>query len=280
MLYQLHRPVCLHPMMGSIFMTNAIWRVCDDYKLVEPKDRLRYLEPLYPLTRKDKWRTVEPLAQTDLFLSFVKIAKQGASVKTILQWVRKYRLLGLSGRYWLGGPKDTIGAYMAEAHRAWEVVRLYEAVLNEDEEEARSVLGLFSARQTIDDERLGDDDEWYEMTPLEHALVEVTSAVTKRVNDLCYRISIPPKRSHDVSKIRSGWGFKNLLGAMYLQMDGLLESKRGLTRCDFCGDLILLDRLSPTGRKPPSHKRYCNKSCRDNYNYRYKKKPKREASRS
>jgi hypothetical protein len=87
-------------------------------------------------------------------------------------------------------------------------------------------------------ERLGEDGQWYEMSPLEHALVEVTELITQRVNELCYVTAIPPMRSHDVSKIRTGWAFDSLIGAAYLEMYWHIAAQGKITRCKHCRELI------------------------------------------
>jgi hypothetical protein len=47
-------------------------------------------------------------------------------------------------------------------------------------------------------------------------------AVRRRVNELCRVTAIPPMRSHDVFKARTGWAFDSLIGAAYPQMYWLI----------------------------------------------------------
>lgn len=89
------------------------------------------------------------------------------------------------------------------------------------------------------------------------------------------------------SRLSSGYGFLNLLGAMYLQMYWLLAAgEKHVTRCNYCGKLVRLTARTPTsegqgkGRKPRQDKRYCNDACRQRHHYMTKTKPKRERERS
>src|SRR5215210_6909059 len=105
-------------------LEEGVWRVCEDYRLVEPKDRPAYIRPLYPVTRGDKWRTINPLDGEDLFVQFVNVYERGFaeahkrarvrggkrgdySMRTFDfwkvvrdEWVKRYGLLGLGGGAW------------------------------------------------------------------------------------------------------------------------------------------------------------------------------------
>jgi hypothetical protein len=185
--------------------------------------------------------------------------------------------------------------YLEEMRQAARIVRLYEAVLEDNEEAARELLGypsdtqedvlyeldvteedrdqrtvtfkikgLIPAQQLMSaNERLGDDGEWYEMDPLEHADVEVCRAVTSRVNKHCHVTAIPPKkRSRDVAMIRTGWAFNSLLGAAYLQMYWHIGARGKITRCKQCAALI------PDAREDQE---FCRNDgrCRAKWNYHH-----------
>ena len=75
-----------------------------------------------------------------------------------------------------------------------------------------------------------------------------------------------------VSSLTSGYGFHNLLGAMYLQMFWLVAvGEKHIARCRHCGRLINLTARaqSPGGgrkeRKPRRDKRFCNDACRQRH---------------
>jgi hypothetical protein len=120
---------------------GGVWRVCEDYKPMEPKKRAStYLVPAYPLEREDKWRTIKPLEEApDLLLEFAEAYRQawekrryveGVGWKArgfldpVLGFVRQYGLLGVGGRWWYGGRKETLKAYVAEMIRASNVLGL------------------------------------------------------------------------------------------------------------------------------------------------------------
>lgn len=240
---------------------EGVWRVCNDYKI---ERRERYLVPC-----GDGWETTYPLQAPGLIIELAGIREDalrlGDFEEPIVRFVRKRGLLGLDPWKWQGGDRETIKGYVAEIVLAADIVHLYEAVLNSDEDTARVLLDNFPCK-ALGGIRLGEDDRYYRMPPLEHALVEATLAVTRRVNDLCHVTAIPPKRSHDVSEVRTGWGFDSLIGAAYLQMYWLLAAGGGIARCDYCHTLI------PNPRKD---QRFCNErdgmknKCRRDWNYHH-----------
>ena len=66
----------------------------------------------------------------------------------------------------------------------------------------------------------------------------------------------------ETPKLKGGWGYENLLGAMYLQMYWLMASGSELARCEYCGLLLSLARPNPEGRKRRSDRRFCGDACR------------------
>ncbi len=255
---------------------EGVWRVSNDYKIERRKGGVRYL-----IASGDRWRTVRPLEERGLMIELARLREEAFERRDfeepIVRFVRKRGLLGLDrpeyiNRRWHGGPRETVRKYIAEIIRAGEIVRLYEAVLNGNESAAKELLRDFPC-QVPDGERLGEDDTFYRMAPLERALVEVTMAVTRRVNELCRVTAIPPMRSHDVSKVRTVWTFDSLIGAAYLQMYWLIGAEGRITRCGFCRHLI------PYPRKNQS---FCNDSCRnknDNHSGRRAERARQKAAK-
>jgi hypothetical protein len=80
--------------------------------------------------------------------------------------------------------------------------------------------------------------------------------------------SIPPKHSHDLTKLKSGWAFDSLLGAMYLQMYWLIAGEGRFKRCKHCEDLI---------PNPRSNQNFCRSrdgiknKCKADWNYHHGK---------
>lgn len=242
-------------------LEEGVWRVCNDYRIKKPERRL--------VACGDRWRTTKPLETRGLLIELARIGEEALSLgdfeEPIIRFVRQHGLLGLDSGRWQGGPGETVKAYVREIVTARDVVRLYEAVVNRDEDTASKLLDSFACK-AVGGLRLGEDDEYYEMLTLEHALVEVLLEITKRVNRLCNVTAIPPRRSHEVSEIRTGWGFDSLVGAAYLQMYWLVGAGGGIVRCEFCGDFI------PNPRK---NQRFCRErdgmkdKCRRDWNYHH-----------
>lgn len=112
---------------------------------------------------------------------------------------------------------------------------------------------------------------------LELVFLQSVVIVNWIVNDLCYQTLVPglkdgPGRSMlEPARSEVIWSFKNLLGAMYLQIFWLMGAGSKLGRCEQCGGMISLTRSHPRGRKPRNDKRFCDDACRQ-ANHRKKQK--------
>ena len=164
---------------------------------------------------------------------------------------------------------------------------MYEAVLNEDSEKAQTlVLEEFTSIGSVG--RMNsllprNAKLWQTRTPasiiseiveenyagdyLSYALHCAVYEVDEMVQRLCYIKLIEGQKEllevhHDPSRVRAGWGFKNLLGAMYLQMYWLMAAGGTLRRCEHCGRIISLSRPRPESRKRRQDKRFCDDACR------------------
>jgi hypothetical protein len=190
-----------------------------------------------------------------------------------------------------------VSVFWEEVERAAGVVAMYEAALEGDNEAARRrlleespFLGgrvWWPVARHLD--RFEEDrdlevsgviylvENGLEGNYLHYCLWTALDVVQGTVHDFCYPIlhfGIEDKDEHP-SDIVDTWGFDNLLGAMYLQMFWLLGSGANTTRCDWCGRLITLGKPSPGVKKRPSHKRFCDRYCRQKWNYHYRVKPRR-----
>ena len=85
------------------------------------------------------------------------------------------------------------------------------------------------------------------------ALTIVEDAVNRKLEDYCYPIVRGAPGSYE-----QGWGFKSLLGALWVQMMLLMRADR---QCWWCG--------KPLDPGMPRHARFCknNGRCRANWNY-------------
>jgi hypothetical protein len=206
----------------------------------------------------------------------------------------RYGVLGLQDDYhlgWSGGPKESLVAFDSEVTRAARVLALYEAALNEDHEVAeRLVLNEYpqvSAELWALDIEAGAEialiPEAVEVHSggdyLAYALEVATWVVEETVRQSCYR-TLNPQGSRDPADVSGGWAFRNLRGAMYLQMYWLMEMGGNVTRCRYCGRIVSLYSPTPGARKPPQHKKFCNDACRQRYHYHNKTKPRRQKEHS
>jgi hypothetical protein len=98
-----------------------------------------------------------------------------------------------------------------------------------------------------------------------------------------YRHSSKRQSSPPGPELVSGsWQPRNLLGAMYLQMYQLMISSGELRSCRYCGRIFSLAPPTPGSkeRKPHSKKEFCDTRCRRNYHYHNVIKPNHNASRN
>lgn len=242
-------------------LEEGVWRVCNDYKFEDryleiPEDlenpRIKVSQRIKKPGRRlvacgDRWRTTKPLETSGFLVELARIGEDalnpriGEFDEPIRRFVKKHGLLGLDNGRWQGGPGETVKGYVREILTARDVVLLYKAVRDRDEDLASKLLDGFSCK-AIGGRRLDEDgksfENSYRMPPLEHALVEVLLEVTERVNRHCHVTAIPPQRSYDVHKIRTGWGFNSLIGAAYLQMYWHIAAQGDIRRCKQCGGLF------------------------------------------
>jgi hypothetical protein len=265
------------------------WEVCEEYEPREPDepschDYLAFeITPKYSPNREDKWRTYHPLEDTpDLFLKFARLYRGGRDryvdsvfVRSILEWVHKYGLLGYSDNSYLGGPKETISNYAGSAYWAAGILAMYEAALNSDEvaaksailEEFLSVDSIASGVRRMGERRFAEfkakqiEKRW-NGSYVRYALTTAMELVTFAVRDECFQVLHPIEGVSDPSQISTAWHFKRLYGAMYLQMYWLMAAGGDVTRCQYCGRIISLARPHPEGRKRRRDKRFCDDACR------------------
>jgi hypothetical protein len=206
-------------------------------------------------------------------------------------WAEKFGVLGLDppdkpifsqpssthvtaeylGRSWLpqkprgrrntahGGRHESVDNFAFEAWEAYIVLRLYESVRSQEVVDAPSAIRFMPPDDQVDVPISGrvswtkkhfysEDPELTRMW----ALGIVDDAVNRKIENYCYPIIKGAPSSYE-----QVWGFKSLLGAMWLQMMFLMLADR---RCRWCHAA-----LDP-GRR--SHARFCDAKCRANWNYR------------
>ena len=157
-----------------------------------------------------------------------------------------------------GRPCESVENFAFEAWEAHIVWRLYESVRSREVVDVPSVSRFMS---TFDQGEPPITASWVERdiysqdTELtrQWALTIVEDAVNRKIENYCYPIAQGAPSSYEQS-----WGFKSLLGALWLQMMFLMRADR---RCWHCG------RPIDPGRR--SHAKFCDNDgkCRANYAY-------------
>jgi hypothetical protein len=271
----------------------------DGYEIRAPAPRdargysLHARRPLL-LTEADSsaWKTYKPLEDyPDLFLKFARLARRPRSEERALAWCREYGVLGLAGDHhwgWTGENKalnahETLTAFDAEVERAAGVLALYDAALNRDGEAAEHYVREKYPQVSAELDpgfRLGEDWDssvigelvnlYGKGDYLAYALEAAAFVVESTVRGSCYPI-LRSEGSRDPADVSGGWGFKNLRGAMYLQLYWLMAAGGNVVRCKFCGGVISLASSAPGARKPRDDKKYCDDVCRQRNHYRKRK---------
>jgi hypothetical protein len=171
---------------------------------------------------------------------------------------RGYRSEGRGGM-----PNESVENFTFEAWEAYIVLRLYESVRSQEVVDEPSVIGFMSPDdqvdlpnpesppwvETIERDFYSQDPELTRMW----TLGIVDDAVNRKLESYCYPITQGVPSSYE-----QVWGFRSLLGALWLQMMFLELADR---RCWCCNAA-----LDPSRR---SHARFCdnNGKCRANWHY-------------
>jgi hypothetical protein len=263
-----------------------------DGEVVVSPDPERVLQRWLTNEDDDGWTDYDPIDDVpDLFLRFARLYGESDFNKAALDFANKYGLpTGADER---PAPSGAVGfetdalnwslaQFRHEARRAWVILALYEAVLNDEDRTVRKLLAEHGDIKPF--------KRWLfiiEPGPAEHqnpalapGLMCAVEATEEIVHKYCrQRIMLSKDRDTRPSvscKTYISWTFDNLLGAMYLQMYWLVASRDSVARCEHCGRIVSLGRPHPEGRKRRSDKRFCNDACRQAH-HRSKKKRAQDA---
>ncbi len=155
-----------------------------------------------------------------------------------------------------GMPNESVENFAWEAWEAHIVLRLYELVRSREVVNADSVARFMSPEPDEYSNSYVERDVYSRDPELARgwALAIVSSAVNKKLEEHCY----PTVEQDDSGSYVQEWGFRSLLGAMWLQMMFLMRTDR---QCWWCGKPI------DPGRR--SHAKFCDNKglCRANWNY-------------
>lgn len=286
----------------------GIWEVWVEGYEIKPGSKGRYIvakEPdLGPPTpgqsvveqarlRKERWSYQPLVKHRDMFLTFARLADGDLSEEAILRWVDTYGALGLTEvarRYPVkyrdpvrpttrGGAGDTVAAFVNETRRASETLKLYEAATAPDGPDVPCIASFVPRRLR---RVTGTPDEarrW--------ALEKVMGEAQENVARYCY----PAPYLQPNGDFVEGYGFANLLGAMWLQMFWLLiYGHKRLCWNPECNRIIVPKRPNQPHEGPSRNNRsggyatrgdkvFCSKKCRNRHTYLTSTKPRRQAAR-
>lgn len=296
---------------------GGAWNVCEEYEVQKvPADEWLYNSPEGLVLQGDSkivskyppdlshWTSYNPISDTpDLFLKFARLHDGNLLPQSILDWVRHYGFLGVGEAIAFGfGPEEATETIRQYIKLAAAVLAGYEAVLNHDEVAAKkAIFEDWSLFFTVDwsesvryawrleeqeivrdgrDETIATVEKLYGGDYLWYLLAACAEVVEEMLKNHCWPILRVEEKPSDTAQALGGWGIRNLLGAMYLQMYWLMGAGGDVTRCRYCGRIISLTQSHPAARKVRQDKRFCDNACRQRHHYHTKTKPKRRGELS
>jgi hypothetical protein len=234
----------------------------------------------------EKWG-FRPLVDTPaLFLEFAGLIEEGEITQDVwLDWIERYGVLGFESNeltedwWWAnprGGPRETLIAFKDAAWQANAILRIYEAATAPDGPDT-SVLRDFASKGESHEpgmQRLARF-EGEETAPAlaEWGLRQAWKIVGHVLAGHCYPELYRLKETFD-----RGWGFKSLLGAMYLQMMWLMTATDEPPRCKGlnCNRFITIEQLDQHADASPrkkyrtrNDKEFCSNRCKNRWHYHY-----------
>lgn len=165
-------------------------------------------------------------------------------------------------------PSIAIEELRAEAHQAWDTLSHYEASINQQPQMALYLPNgdMNPTYSTYIDQHMwsrSDSESRTLDSIMGTARSRAEDRVTEKVNEHCYLRPLD-KKYKDMSKSSWARSFRNLWGAMYLQMMWVMQRGAGVGRCRKCAKAFA--RKGPRGRKSPNRKMFCGDACRMAYN--------------
>ncbi len=276
----------------DIHARKGKWHVCDSYRIENGEIVAEYpvFRPPFANPRDlDKhedhlrhWRDYSPLeGEHNLLLSVVRLSEEKNFQQAALEFSREYGLLGESDPDFINDPiRLDLRAFRREARKIGLILNLYESVLRRNGEWAFHLVNQFDIEIYGSDpriqgapvswfsdpppgfERLYPDDDNLESCAL--ALDIVLFELENTIQALCRPCLIRSRDDDflDMSTLRQGWEFENLLGAVYLQAYWLVTAGRHIKRCRNCGGIVVPDPQKGAKRRVRSDKTYCGGACR------------------
>jgi hypothetical protein len=270
------------------------------------------------IERQNEPERYVPLDYHDLFLQFANLVEEGpVTLKVMLEWAELYGVLGLERTSAngmgnpRGGPAENVSNFAYFAEEANLVLRLYEASTapeGPDYEYLRKhirvpEIAFLQSDLTATEIRYEKDHAGEEVA---RAYQKTLSKPTRDVIEQTQMDRVPPERLKKAAldyvaqtvhlrvtgecyprlyrqrddTFRRGWGFKSLLGAMWLQMMWLMSaSEEDIHRCPWCRKTVTFEPspeqpeigsgAEKKARKTRVDKTYCDDRCKAKWNYHF-----------
>jgi hypothetical protein len=294
------------------------WPVYKDFEKVEEDGRLYIYAPPRPPERPIRQpdlnldRKYSPLRDVpDLILKFVSLmprrpVSEEEMLEKMIGWAKSYGVLG-SHAHTVGLIDDnprtlnyseqpdrvqSLSEFCSALQEAALCVGLYQAATTNsgrgDADELANVLNEQDRTYLLNgqerrDKTLAQQREW--------ALMRAQIIVHAHITSNCYpvlsrQLQRTTDSTHETSGFFQGWGFRSLLGAMYLQMMWLMTAASNVKRCEGpgCINIITFDPPeSPTSTEKGARgkyrtridKKFCSRNCKEKWRYHNTLKPQR-----
>ena len=235
-----------------------------------------------------------PLAVPEL-VELAELAEKEITPEDVLGWAQVYGLLGIQ-RYaivnnegmsawlrWNQGRKESVLRFAEAAREVRACLRIYEALTSEEEVDLEALLPLAEFLPVNKIERL-----WRKRPGMKRELLHRAVGITTQIlleRHCLPQMSILKRGGGLTGKFALSWGFKNLLGAIWLQMAWLLEAEsERVRRCKLPGCLRVIHfesgepaadphlRKNVRGKyKTRVDREFCKgRGCKQKYHYRKK----------
>lgn len=247
----------IEPRNRAPYVRAKPWELKDEHKEPPDQELARELYPTLSPTllttgfghhyANEPCEVYRPLSYPDLFLQFARLPEDGKiTAETVLEWAGTYGVLGTDTHYTLpghGGPGETVSRFEREAQDAYTALVFYEAATAPQDPGAQTLRAAWRNHPDLPSARL-------KARALEH----VEDLTHEKMYEWCY----PRPRRSSRGGFDRGYGFKSLLGAMWLEMFWLLTSEGSAPHCAWCGNLLSMGPISGEGgKKVRKDAKYC-----------------------
>jgi hypothetical protein len=213
-----------------------------------------------PLPREQQRENRDPYAplkdMPGLFLEFAELADRKIDEEVWRDWFTRYGVLGLGPGLTpylsaaKGGPEETFSGFVREAQIANGVLRLWEAATAPEVSDEEFIERYALQYVRLQDHAKGLFGVWTANPPRSTStwwLSLVAAHVQMKLTTECF----PQLVGSDTSAFEAAYGFRSLLGAMYLQMYWLMTAKGGERRCKGPGCIRVITFDQPEQPRDP-----------------------------